>query len=58
MHMKEKNMKNQTILGSSKIGTRGQLTIPKKAREKFNLKAGDIVIFVEENGKLIIKKEI
>jgi AbrB family looped-hinge helix DNA binding protein len=51
-------MKNPTILGSSKIGTRGQITIPKEAREKFSLKTGDIVIFVEENGKLLIKKEI
>jgi len=57
-HIKVKNMKNPTLLGSSKIGTRGQITIPKKAREKFNLKTGDIVIFVEENGKLLIKKEI
>ncbi|MEM3873985.1 MAG: AbrB/MazE/SpoVT family DNA-binding domain-containing protein [Candidatus Bathyarchaeia archaeon] len=51
-------MKNPTPLGSSKIGARGQITIPKKAREKFNLKTGDIVIFVEEEGKLVIKKEI
>jgi len=51
-------MKNPTLLGSSKIGTRGQITIPKKAREKFSLKTGDIVIFVEENGKLLIKREI
>ena len=51
-------MKNPIILGSSKIGTRGQITIPKKAREKFDLKTGDIVIFIEENGQLIIKKEI
>jgi len=58
IHIKVKNMKNPTILGSSKIGARGQITIPKKAREKFNLKTGDIVIFVEENGKLFIKKEI
>lgn len=58
MHIKVENMKNPTPLGSSKIGARGQITIPKKAREKFNLKTGDIVIFVEEEGKLVIKKEI
>jgi len=56
--IKVKSMKNPIILGSSKIGTRGQITIPKKAREKFDLKTGDIVIFIEENGQLIIKKEI
>ncbi len=58
IHIKVKNMENPTILGSSRIGTRGQITIPKKAREKFHLKTGDIVIFVEENGKLIIRKEV
>jgi AbrB family looped-hinge helix DNA binding protein len=51
-------MKNPTLLGSSKIGTRGQITIPKKAREEFNLKTGEIVLFLNDSGKLVIKKEI
>jgi AbrB family looped-hinge helix DNA binding protein len=58
MHIKVENMKNPTILGSSKVGTRGQITIPKKAREEFNLKVGDIVLFLNDSGKLIIRKEI
>lgn len=51
-------MKNPSILGSSKIGTRGQVTIPKKARSEFNLKTGDIVLFIKDNEKLVVKKEI
>ena len=51
-------MKNPLILGSSKIGTRGQVTIPKKARDKFKLKTGDVILFIRENEKLVIKKEI
>jgi len=53
-----KNMKNPLILGSSKIGTRGQVTIPKKARDKFGLKPGDILLFFSEDEKLILRKEI
>lgn len=58
MHIKVENMKNPTILGSSKIGTRGQITIPKKAREEFNLNPGDVLIFLKEDNKLIIRKEL
>ena len=51
-------MKNMDlkILGTSKIGTRGQVTIPKEAREKFNLKPGNIVLFIEKDGRLMIVK--
>jgi len=58
IHTMVQNMKNPQILGSSKIGTRGQVTIPKEAREEFTLRSGDIILFVNENGKLVIKKEI
>jgi len=51
-------MKNLQILGSSKVGTRGQITIPKKAREEFLIKTGDVLLFVKEGDKLIIRKEI
>lgn len=51
-------MKELQLLGSSKVGSRGQVTIPKKARDEFSLKKGDIVLFIKEGEKLIIKKEI
>jgi len=33
-----------------------QITVPKKVREKFEFKKGDILIFAEEEGKLILTK--
>lgn len=58
IHAMVKNMKNPLILGSSKVGTRGQVTIPKKARKEFELNTGDIVLFIKEDKKLVIKKEV
>jgi len=51
-------MKDSLILGSSKVGTRGQVTIPKKARDEFDLGSGDVIVFVSENGNLLIKKRL
>lgn len=44
------------LVGSSKVSSIGQITIPQKIREKYGIKKGDTVYFIEENGKLIIKK--
>jgi len=44
------------ILGLSRLSSKYQVTIPKDARERFNLKAGDRILFVEEGGNLILKK--
>jgi len=46
------------VLGSSKIGRRYQITIPKDVREAFNFKQGDLVLFIEEDGKLTLTKSI
>jgi len=43
-------------LGMSTITYKFQVTIPKKVREKFGYEKGDILVFVEEDGKLVIKK--
>jgi AbrB family looped-hinge helix DNA binding protein len=45
-----------TLLGSSTISPHGQITIPKKAREKFDLNPGDTVAFYVEDERLILKK--
>lgn len=47
-----------TPLGSSKIGARFQVTIPKDARKRFGLRVGDIVVFVKEDGKLILTNSV
>ena len=46
----------RVIVGSSKVTSRGQVTIPLEVREKHNIKPGDTIYFIEENGKLILKK--
>lgn len=43
-------------LGSAKLSTKGQVTIPITARHKFNLEIGDVILFLEEDGKLILRK--
>ncbi len=44
------------VLGSSVVGARFQVTIPKRAREAYGFKVGDICLFIEENGKLVLSR--
>lgn len=39
-----------------KILPRGQITLPKKIREKINLKDGDVLLVEEKNGVLTMRK--
>ena len=39
----------------AKITSKGQITIPRDIRDKMNLKAGDKIIFFEENGKIFLQ---
>jgi AbrB family looped-hinge helix DNA binding protein len=39
----------------AKITSKGQITIPIQIRRKLNLKDGDKVIFIEQNGRIIIE---
>lgn len=39
-----------------KIGTRGQVTIPKEVREDEDLEPGDHIVIWKENGRLVIEK--
>jgi AbrB family looped-hinge helix DNA binding protein len=39
----------------AKITTRGQLTLPIEIRKKLNVKEGSKVVFIEENGRIIIE---
>ena len=43
-------------MGSSKVTSKGQITIPQDVREKFGIKPGDIVYFLEEDGRIILLK--
>jgi AbrB family looped-hinge helix DNA binding protein len=44
------------VLGACKISTKGQVTIPSDARKRFQLTVGDLILFIEEDGKLILRK--
>lgn len=44
------------ILGMSKITYKFQVTMPKRVRDKFGFEEGDVLIFIEEDGKLILAK--
>lgn len=40
----------------SRISSKGQVTVPKNIRKSLNLKDGDRVAFIEEDGKVVITK--
>jgi len=44
-------------LGSSKVTIRYQVTIPEEVRERLKVKAGDNLVFVEENKRIYISTE-
>lgn len=48
-------MKGFDIMELAKITTKGQITIPIHIRKKLNLKDGDKVIFLEENGRIVME---
>lgn len=44
------------ILGVSKLTYKFQITVPKEVRERFQLKERETVVFIEEDGKLVLAK--
>lgn len=40
----------------SKVSLKGQITIPKKIRNKLGVAPGDFVLFTEEKGAVVLKK--
>lgn len=48
--------KGKHVFGAATVGERGQIVIPKKAREIFRIETGDIVIIVgdEERGLAVV----
>ena len=42
----------------AKITLRGQITIPVEIRRKLGVKDGDKVIFIEENGRIVIENSV
>ena len=52
--------KGKHIFGMVKVGERGQIVIPKEAREKFDIKPGDslLVLGDEEKGIALVKADL
>ncbi len=47
------------FIGSAKLTTKGQLTLPKSVREKLNLQKGEDLLFLQdEKGLIYITKEV
>ena len=48
------------IFGTVKVGERGQIVIPKEARDVFDIKAGDTLLLLgdEAQGVAIVKSEL
>ena len=47
------------IFGVVKVGERGQIVIPKEAREKYDIKAGDsLMVLGDQKGIAMLKTEV
>ena len=49
--------RSRRVFGTAKVGDRGQIVIPKEARELFNIRPGDtLLILGEEDTGLIVSR--
>ena len=46
------------IIGAGTLSSKSQVTVPLKVRELMNLKVGDVIAYVEEDGKIYIATNI
>ena len=48
------------VFGTAKVGDRGQIVIPKEARELFNINPGDTLLILgeEDTGLIVSKPEV
>ncbi len=44
------------LLGTSTLTYKFQVTIPKRVREDFKFKEGDILVFLREDGRLTVRR--
>ncbi len=46
------------MISTAKITSKGQITIPLAVRDKMGLRAGDQVVFFEDNGRLCLANSL
>ena len=53
-------LNSQRVFGTAKVGDRGQIVIPKEAREMFNIRPGDTLLILgeEEKGLIVSRPEL
>jgi len=57
MSLSKPKSKSNNLYGAATIGEKGQIVIPKQAREKMNLKKGDhLLVFGLHDGMLAVAK--
>lgn len=44
------------ILGTSRLSSKFQITVSKEVRERFKIEANDLIVFWDDNGKLVLRK--
>ena len=50
-------MDRETFVGISKVGEKGQIVIPKEARDMFNIKSGDsVIVLCDKNRGIALLK--
>ena len=52
--------KTRRVFGTAKVGDRGQIVIPKEARELFKIRPGDTLLILgeEETGLIVSRPEV
>ena len=52
--------KSRQIFGTAKVGDRGQIVIPKDARDYYGIQPGDTLLILgdKENGMIVTKPEV
>ncbi len=52
--------KSQRVFGTAKVGDRGQIVIPKEARELFGIRPGDTLLILgeTETGLIVTRPEV
>ena len=56
----DKLYEGNTFYGTVKVGERGQIVIPKKTRENYDIKPGDSLMIYSDNDKVfkIVKEDL